>query len=155
MSFNSEFYIEDGVLIKYNGTEPCVYIPDTVKVIGSRAFESHEQMRTAVIPDSVERICEYAFYSCERLSAVEFPDRELVIEKGAFGESRDLEEFTVNGPQSYLKVENGVLYSADGTALILYPAGKQSGIFAIPSGVKRICDGAFYSCNELGWVEIP
>ena len=155
MSFNSEFYIEDGVLIKYNGTEDCVVIPDTVKIIGSRAFENHEHMSTAVIPDSVERICEYAFYACKRLVTVEFPDRELVIENGAFGESWDLEELIVIGEQRCLKVENGVLYSADGTELILYPAGRQSSLFAIPNGVERICNGAFYSCNQLGWVEIP
>ena len=64
---SSDFTIEDGVLIKYNGAGGDVVIPDGVKEIGSQAFWECIGMVSVTIPAGVTIIGDVAFYKCENL----------------------------------------------------------------------------------------
>lgn len=66
----SDFKMEGSTLIKYKGTESNVSIPDTVEVIGERAFENNLNVELVVVPNSVKRIEKYAFWGCENLDNV-------------------------------------------------------------------------------------
>ena len=72
-----------------------------------------------------------------------------------------LTEFQVDVDNPYFKAINGVIYSKDGSTLVLCPPGKE-GEFVIPSTVKKISPYAFSSCKKItsivlpeGLVEIP
>ena len=62
VTVRNDFEIYNGILLKYNGTDPHVVIPSTVKVIGTDAFRSRTDIETVVIPDSVTSIGNTAFY---------------------------------------------------------------------------------------------
>lgn len=69
---DSDFVIEDGVLEKYQGNEPVVIIPDTVKEIGYGAFEKDKTVLKVIMPDSVEKMENAVFNECENLMEIRF-----------------------------------------------------------------------------------
>ena len=69
---DSDFVIEDGVLKKYQGNEPVVIIPDTVKEIGYGAFKENKTVLKVVMPDSVEKMDNAVFNGCENLMEIRF-----------------------------------------------------------------------------------
>ena len=50
---------------------------------------------------------------------------------------------------------DGVLFNADKSALVLYPAGKAGAPYKIPTSVKTIKTYAFYQASKLTSVTIP
>lgn len=67
----SDFEIKDGVLVKYNGKDKIVKIPDNVTFIAERAFWSNDDIVAVYIPGTVKTVGESAFWSC---SGLEFLD---------------------------------------------------------------------------------
>ena len=110
----SEFVIEDGALMGYNGTDTVVTVPDGVLTITDEAFsgDMYNQITKIVLSDSVTSINSYAmsgmasletivlsanlkrigteaFFGCDRLQNVQFADEpaegvELSIGESAF-----------------------------------------------------------------------
>lgn len=64
------------------------------------------------------------------------------------------DEYHVGDRCTVYSSENGVLFNKDKTELLLCPRTK-SGEYAIPTGVKLICDRAFKDCERLTSVGIP
>lgn len=62
---------------------------------------------------------------------------------------KKLENIEVDEENEFLKDEDGVLYSKDGTILYAYPAGKKGDRYTIPKEVERVCTGAFLGCENL------
>ncbi|MBQ7364675.1 MAG: leucine-rich repeat protein [Clostridia bacterium] len=62
------FVMENGVLIRYEGTGGAVTIPDGVKEIGSEAFGHCSTLTAVTIPASVLRIGDGAFKDCTALT---------------------------------------------------------------------------------------
>lgn len=85
-----EFVMEDETLLRYNSSSPYVVIPDTVTVIGSRAFEDCREITEVRIPDSVMEIKDNAFAGCDNLQTVHFPDSLKKIGSYAFSECTSL-----------------------------------------------------------------
>ena len=69
---DSDFVIKDGVLKKYQGNEPVVIIPDTVKEIGYGAFAGNKTLLKVFMPDSVEKMENAVFNECENLMEIRF-----------------------------------------------------------------------------------
>lgn len=61
------FKIEDGILIKYTGSEENVKIPAGVKKIGYDAFRHNDHINTVSFPEGMVSICDYAFTGCHNL----------------------------------------------------------------------------------------
>ena len=69
------FEINGDVLIKYNGEDEEVTIPDGIKEIGKKAFASNKSIKKVIFPDSVETINSSAFADCLNLEKVIFTDQ--------------------------------------------------------------------------------
>lgn len=87
-----EFETEGDTLKKYNGSSPCVDIPDNIRVIGSRAFEDCKDIVEVNLTGSVEIIEDNAFTGCGNLQTVHFTDKVKRIGSYAFSECACLKE---------------------------------------------------------------
>lgn len=107
-----------------------------------------------VIPESyngekVVGIAASAFFGCKTLSAVQIPATVLKIGDLAFADCPNLTYISVSAGNPAYRDQGGVLYSADGCTLILYPASRGGDSVTIAAQVKTISAMAFYGCRYL------
>ena len=139
---NANFFIEKGVLKKYQGKKQHVVIPEGVTVIGECAFYNKETIISIEIPNSVTSIEEYAFYNCTGLKELTLPDSVTSIGKGAFYCCKKLERVTL--PKSIPHIREYVFKSCECLETI-----------KIPASVCSIGMDAFSYCKALRDIDIP
>ncbi|CDD34804.1 transglutaminase-like predicted protease domain fused ChW-repeats and cell-adhesion domain [Roseburia sp. CAG:309] len=64
------FVVSQGVLLRYEGKEEVVTIPDTVTSIYQGAFMQNAAVKKVIIPSSVKNISNAAFYQCPNLQFI-------------------------------------------------------------------------------------
>lgn len=102
---------------------------DTVIEIGDRALMGCETVTAIQIPSTVNRIGELALAACPNLIYV-----------------------SVNEGNTAFRDSEGVLYTADGTTLLLYPPMRAGSTVYLSRSVTDIADMAFYQCAYLSSV---
>lgn len=75
---------DDIILVRYNGSDDVVKIPDNVTEIGEAVFYNHEEIREVRLPDKLVKIGRRAFYHCLNLQKIEFPAKLEEIGSEAF-----------------------------------------------------------------------
>ncbi len=148
-----------------------VKMPDALKNIGAYSFY-RAGLKTVNIPTGVKAVKEYAFArvsSAEKLDlgavekiedmaffdfsgdkiSVKIPDTLKAFNTSAFT-GQDIE---FKAEKNY-KVNDGVLYSADGKKLLCFPKSEKTS-FTIPDGVEEIGDRAFALNNTTAEIHIP
>ena len=110
-----------------------------------------------VIPETVDgkkvtTISASAFYGCETVTAIQIPATVQKIGDLAFAGCPNLTYIAVSEGNSAYRDEGGVLYSADGSTLIAYPASRGGTSVYIGKQVKRVSAMAFYGCKYLSVV---
>ncbi len=161
----------------YRGPDNFVGIslPKSLTAIGVRAFWSCTHLSSVIIPEGVITISQQAFESCEGLESITIPETVTYLDTQAFASSglksinlpknlegigeltfgsAPLSTITVAEDNSYFSAEDGVLYNADKTQLVLYPIGKEDKSFSIPSSVTSIAGAAFLG-SQLETISIP
>ena len=94
----------------------------------------------------VVAIGDEAFRRCESLRKVSLPESLQGIAYKAFSYCESLLNFGVAKGNANFRSVDGVLFSADGKTLILYPAGRQEEEYVVPGDVE-IAAGAFDSLD--------
>ncbi len=113
-------------------TDACVVIPE---------YDPNGNRVTSIAPS--------AFYGCATVTAIQIPKTVTYIGDGAFAGCGGLVYLSVSeGNPAYRDLE-GVLYSADGRTLILYPPMRAGSSVHIPRSVTLIKEMAFYNCFYL------
>ena len=153
------------------GSVTSLTIGEGVTRIGDDAFAYFKEIESVAIPASVQSLGDCAFVNCAALNTVTFAQgSELItIDDCAFQNCKALTQITLPAgvgsfrPDSVFlgctaltdihvaegntiyKGVDGVLYmyTADGTSLMLYPAGKTATSFTTPAGVTTIGQEAF------------
>lgn len=108
---DSDFVIEDGVLEKYQGNEPVVIIPDTVKEIGYGAFNENKTVLKVVMPDSVEKMDKAVFNGCENLMQIRFSHSLKEIPAHTCSNCFALEKVII--PEGVTTIGDGAFNSGD------------------------------------------
>lgn len=118
---------DDGTasIYMYLGSDAEIVIPGeldgyTVTELDGGAFTQQTQLTTVTIPASLETIGDSCFFGCTALE-------EIQIEEG----------------NDAFVLRDGVLFSADGEDLILYPTASAETSYAVPDGVREIWASAF------------
>ena len=129
---DSDFIIENGVLIKYVGSGFNVIIPNSVTSISNEAFYFCRNLTSIIIPNSVTSIGDEVFYNCDSLINI-----------------------TVDSQNKKYSSVDGVLFDKQKAIIIQYPMGKTNTLYSIPNSVTSIGDSAFHSCHNLTSIIIP
>lgn len=175
---SEDFVIENGVLVKYVGSDADVVVPSGVTRIGDNAFDygsgSYSFILSITIPEGVTSIGDFAFCGCTNLSRLKLPDSLTSIGLCAFDFTalktieipRNMtgaipfsdwwfvQEINVAADNPAYRSIGGVLYDKSGTTVLKCPYA-QAGSYTFPSGVTRIGSGAFSGCSKLTAVTIP
>lgn len=145
-------------------------IPSSVKEIGEGAFRKCDKMETIDIQEGVEKIGNSVFSNCKSLVNLNIPttvkefgrwqdDKSPKIEltlakdtseelaKSIFKTMSPAKTMLVPGGKN-IKMEDGVLLSADGKKLLRVQDGKAKSV-VIPDSVETICDYAFARSNMV------
>ena len=99
--------------------------------------------------DLVTAVANQALMGCETVTAIQIPASVSQIGYLAFSGCPNLIYISVSENNPAYCDRDGVLYSADGKTLILYPPLRAGSSLYIPASVTRISDMAFYQCVYL------
>ena len=164
-SDESGFTVQDGILIKYQGNESELIIPEDIKEIGEFAFEQCEELTSIVLPESIISIGEYAFDQCRQLVSVTLSNNLTTIGPNAFTGCESLTSIRL--PDTVIRLGYGAFEDCNSLIGITIPLGitaLESDIFRgceslttinIPEGVETIEWSAFEDCSSLTEVVIP
>lgn len=128
----------DGVLYSKDGKE-LLFFPDGKK----GGFE---------IPEGVTTLSATLY---AKLTSITIPASLTEISLDSFGGCKLLTEVNVKESNAKFRSDDGVVYSKDGTKLYVFPRGKQSDNFQVPSGVTHIGEEAFRSCDGIKSITFP
>ncbi|MBQ1424246.1 MAG: leucine-rich repeat domain-containing protein, partial [Lachnospiraceae bacterium] len=139
-------------------------LPESVRRIGSAAFENCGVLTEALLPESLEEIGNAAFAGCVSLSGIKVPESVASIGDRAFEGTAWLEQ----SPEMLTIAGNGILirYSGSERAIRLPEGTRQilAEVFAgceelqgvwLPEGTETIGENAFAGCTDLTRVHIP
>lgn len=111
-----------------NGTEADeIIIPETVKAINRNSFWNCKGIKRLVIPQSVTRIGYNPFAGCKNM-------------------------ILCGSPVGY-KIDNGIIFSVDGSAICCATDKAVGEEFIIPQNVKTINRGVFSGCERLKQID--
>lgn len=156
-SLKDEFVIVgDGVLLKYNGSDTVVNIPEGVKflsmaftasgtnitevnipssvtAIGDYGLANLRFVESFTLPDSITSIGDFAFFNCNAVTSIQIPDSVTSIGAKAFMNCRALTSVTL--PQSITKYSDGMFTNC--AALTSFTVHDQ--ITSIGNDVFQLC----------------
>lgn len=87
----TDFLVNGGVLLAYNGSDSQVFVPGGIRVIAAEVFAGHEEIESIRLPDSVLAIGEGAFEGCTALRQVNLGAGVEQIRDRAFSGCSSLE----------------------------------------------------------------
>ena len=108
-----------------------------------------------LLPEGLSAIGDKAFSGCGSLAALRLPASLAEIGAGAFSGCPLLRELEIAEDSEYFRLEDAVLFTADGTELAAYPLWKEDESYVVPDGVTVIRGEAFASCAKLTAVTLP
>lgn len=139
ITYKDHMYItKDHGLLKYDGKDANVEIPEEITWIAPEAFYRNETLKNVKLPSKITTIEENTFYGCSELEAVIIPDQVNMIGKSAFDECTVLKSVTFG--KSLKVIKDHAFASANIRN------------FTIPSGIQKIETGAFAGINQIGTV---
>ena len=125
-----EFAIYKGLLMRYQGNQETVVVPDSVTKIATFAFEDTELIRKIVLPEGLTRIEDSAFEWCFGLEEINIPSTVTYIGHDAFEECVSLKSIVI--PESITEIKSGTFYYCPELKSV-----------TIPSSVTSIGEEAF------------
>lgn len=148
-SKDSDFEIEDGVLVRYTGAGGNVIIPNGVTSIDIQAFFKCSGLTSVTIPNSVMSIGNYAFFRCSGFTSIVIPDSVISIGDGAFHLCENLKSVVIKGNVS---VNRDTFEGCDNLKYVTIN-GKKYPIDSLPSAGNK--DDWDEEEDEVEVAEIP
>ena len=181
------YYDKDGVLFDKTGTlliypagktTPEYAVPDWVKRIRERAFDSCLYLKKVSLPKSLSVLPEELFFGCKNLMSVYIPESVIEIQDTAFCYCSALQSIKLPASLKYFGNyvfdwcdtlenifvdkcnpcfcdQNGVLFNKNVSTLLRYPEGKKDLNYMVPRSVKHIRMRAFLHNQFLESVILP
>ncbi|MBR7186791.1 MAG: leucine-rich repeat protein, partial [Clostridia bacterium] len=136
--------------------------------VNAYVFNGCENLTSVTLPANFQAFGAYSFFGCTKLTSIDLgaatiignyafantgltgiyiPRTVTTIGTAAFGGNVALESISIALDNAAFRVNDGVLYTAEGT-LVTFPAGKvvEGGVYTVEEGIA-IGQGAFYGCT--------
>ena len=126
-----------------------------LQIIGNEAFGATKSLQTIDLPNGLLQIGEYAFIDSGLSGEVAIPASVNKFGAGAFASCRNLTAIKVAAANETYLDENGVVYNADKTTLVEYPAGNTATDYTLLTTTEVIYDSAFYGSGNLDFIYLP
>ena len=127
---------------KYNRELTSIIIPNSVKTIGSGAFDECTGLTSITIPNSVTSLEYNLFRDCTGLTSITIPNSVTNIGAYAFENCTGLTSITI--PNSVTSIAGAAFHGCTGLTSI-----------TIPNSVTTIGNSAFNGCTGLTSITIP
>jgi hypothetical protein len=101
--------IENGILVKYNGNDENIIIPDYITGIGKGSFTCNNSITNVVIGENVKSIGENAFAACDSLTSLTIKGELENLDKRVLLWSDNIKEIRVCSErmkQMFIETEN-------------------------------------------------
>ena len=132
-----------------------VTLPEGLQYIGNKAFYG-TGITSLSLPGSLTGVGNEAFAACPSLASISIAQGTRGINDDSFSKCPNLASITVAPGNTNVKAEDDILFSADGTNLILCaPKGATKGDYTVPSIVDYIPYFAFNYCTQLTGITFP
>ncbi len=137
------FEIVDGVLVKFANSLNLmeIILPNTIEVIGEKAFEGDQVLSKIILPNTIREIGDFAFSNCVNLKEIEFSKNLKRIGRWAF----------FNCGFEILNLPNSLTVVCD---CAFYGCKKLTSL-TFPEDVQVIGLQVFKGCKSLKKVFIP
>lgn len=167
LTITGELNNKDIAVLKKMGTSEILRNLDLSKVtikddygnvtnsIPSEAFRSASKLESIVLPQSVVSIGEYFAAECNLLKSIVLPENLEQIMELTFVNCNTIDNIIISEKNKYFKTEENVLFTKDGSELILYLSTKNNEEYTIPEGVKNIRIGSIESCSYIKTLNFP
>lgn len=133
-------------------TIKSVVIPGSVKLIGICVFGNCTKLESVVFNEGLEKIDADAFDDTN-IESINLPSTVSSVDVSTFNSASKLSAITVAEESAYYKAIDNVLYTKDGTKLVLSAPAK-TGSLTVPDGVSSIGNMAV-SYSMLSSVTLP
>lgn len=181
---SGDFRIVNGVLVKYNGKDAEVTVPEGVTKIGDFAFSGCSSLVSLILPEGLVKIGKLAFSGCESLTSIVIPEGCNDLGYAIFDGCKHLTD--IHLPASLSEIKEDALQSsryisatihapADSYAARwakkrgLEPGGSglwiENGVLrqytgkktqlTLPEGITKIGNMAFAFCKSLTDITLP
>ncbi|MCR4660936.1 MAG: ribosomal protein L7/L12 [Clostridia bacterium] len=134
------FTIQGKTLVKYNGKEKVIVIPESVDTIDENAF-SEKAITQVTIPSSVKVISSHAFDSCKQLTSVIFNEGLEQINDFAFNDCFKLKD---------IKLPN----TLKSIGICAFVSCKSITEIELPNNLETIHKHAFGICENLKSIKV-
>jgi len=133
---NNDFVVENNILVKYNGKDKNVNIPENlgIKGIGKEAFFENKNIISVAIPKEVAEIGPGAFAGCRELESINIPREIKIIESYTFYNCTKLKRLEF--PYGLVIIEDESIQNCHALEIV-----------RIPDTVKSIGKTAFYGTS--------
>lgn len=150
--------IHDRAFYEAEGLTALTFVGGTEDmVIGDSVFAYCTGLTELVLPNNVVSIGETTFYGCSQLASLTLSAKLENFKSGMITNCSKLAEINVgtDGQGTNYSSVNGVLYSADKTALVVYPLAKTDEEITVDANVKIIYANAFANNTQIKKVILP
>ena len=142
----------------YNCTSlSTIDLPDGLLSIGSMAFQGCTSLTSIRIPDTVTTLESQIFYHCDSLEYIYIGNSVTtdIVGRSLLFDCPSLNTIEVGDSNSLYSSSDGVLFSKDMRALLIYPEGKMDRSYVIPNTVETLGYCSFENNDHLISVVMP
>lgn len=119
-----------------------VTLPSTLRTIRANAFRGCAALTGLTLPEGLTSLEGRAFRG-SGLTAMHVPDSVTEMDGNPFAGCAALKQITFSENHPLLRWQDGVVVSADGGTLLVYPCSRAETSFTLPEGVTVIGEDAF------------
>lgn len=171
----------EATITGYTGEDTAIVVPETlggypVRTIAEEAFAFNYDITDIILPANLRRIANNAFFDCANLTYITLQDGLETIEYDAFAycalheiwiprtvsyidydafrDCPNFDRFEVDERNTVYASQDDVLFDEGGTRLYIYPSGKTTAHYSVPSGVTAIGGASFFN-DHLKSIVLP